>query len=63
MKYMGSKRLMLQNGLGTLIKEETPKYERFVDLFAGASFVAWFVAQNTDASVIVSREGCGSEAE
>jgi adenine-specific DNA methylase len=52
MKYMGSKRLMLQNGLGTLIKEETPKYKRFVDLFSGASFVAWFTAQNTDVSVV-----------
>jgi adenine-specific DNA methylase len=52
MKYMGSKRLMLQNGLGTLIKEESPKYKRFVDLFSGASFVAWFAAQNTDTSVV-----------
>jgi adenine-specific DNA-methyltransferase len=52
MKYMGSKRLLLQNGLGTLIKKEAPKYDRFVDLFAGASFVAWFVAQETDVSVV-----------
>ncbi|MBI2427812.1 MAG: DNA adenine methylase [Ignavibacteriales bacterium] len=52
MKYMGSKRLMLQNGLGSLIKEEAPQYGRFVDLFSGASFVAWFAAQNTDKQVV-----------
>jgi adenine-specific DNA-methyltransferase len=43
---------MLQNGLGTLIKKEAPKYDRFVDLFAGASFVAWFAAQETNVSVV-----------
>ncbi|MDP1678119.1 MAG: DNA adenine methylase [Bacteroidota bacterium] len=49
---MGSKRLMLQNGLGSLIREESPNYSRFVDLFSGASFVSWFVAENIDIPVV-----------
>lgn len=52
MKYMGSKRLMLQNGLGTLILEHGPKAERIVDLFCGSGAVAWFAAENTDRPVL-----------
>lgn len=51
MKYMGSKRSMLKNGLGNLLLSESKKYERFVDLFTGAAFVARFVAENTDRPV------------
>lgn len=40
MKYMGSKRAMLTNGLGHLIDREIGKAERFVDLFSGSSAVA-----------------------
>ncbi len=44
MKYMGSKRSMLLNGLGTLLAKELTGSKRFVDLFTGSSAVAWFVA-------------------
>jgi adenine-specific DNA-methyltransferase len=44
MKYMGSKRSMLQNGLGSLLNHEVPKASRFVDLFTGSGAVAWHVA-------------------
>ena len=52
MKYMGSKRTMLTNGLGTLILAEVEKYNRFVDMFSGASFVSWFVAERNDIPVL-----------
>ncbi len=44
MKYMGSKRAMLTNGLGELLVEEIPKHRRFIDLFTGSAAVAWHVA-------------------
>lgn len=44
MKYMGSKRVMLQNGLGDLLTSEAASASRVVDLFCGASSVAWFAA-------------------
>jgi adenine-specific DNA-methyltransferase len=52
MKYMGSKRSMLKNGLGTLLLRESKNFDRFVDLFTGAAFVSWFVAENTDRPVL-----------
>jgi len=51
MKYMGSKRAMLQNGLGSLLKSEAVKGECIVDLFCGAASVSWFAAQNIDRPV------------
>lgn len=45
MKYMGSKRSMLKNGLGDLLLEQAVLFDRFVDLFAGGGFVSWFVAE------------------
>lgn len=45
MKYMGSKRTMLQNGLGELLAQELKNAPRFVDLFAGSGSVAIHVAQ------------------
>lgn len=45
MKYMGSKRSMLKNGLGDLLLEQADLFDRFVDLFAGGGFVSWFVAE------------------
>jgi len=51
MKYMGSKRAMLQNGLGTLLKREAAKSERVIDLFCGAASVSWFAAQHFDKPV------------
>lgn len=45
MKYMGSKRAMLQNGLGELLDREVGFANRFVDLFAGSGAVAIHVAR------------------
>jgi len=45
MKYMGSKRAMLQNGLGELLDRESGNARRFVDLFAGSGAVAVHVAR------------------
>src|ERR1700684_125569 len=44
MKYMGSKRWMLGNGLGHLLDTAAPNADRFVDLFSGAGAVVSFVA-------------------
>ncbi|RYZ87427.1 MAG: adenine methyltransferase [Proteobacteria bacterium] len=52
MKYMGSKRLMLQNGLGNLIRRRSASAERVIDLFSGAGYVSWFVATKTNRSVL-----------
>jgi adenine-specific DNA-methyltransferase len=52
MKYMGSKRAMLQNGLGTLLAKEVVKSKRFVDLFAGSGAVASHVARKYSIPVI-----------
>jgi adenine-specific DNA methylase len=51
MKYMGSKRAMLANGLGEAIADALPKHRRFVDLFTGSGAVAWHVARNYDVEV------------
>lgn len=52
MKYMGSKRAMLQNGLGHLIREKSKEAKRFVDLFCGSAAVAWFAAEKTTCPVL-----------
>src|SRR5271157_2441867 len=52
MKYMGSKRSMLKNGLGKLLLDRSKEFDRFVDLFTGAAFVAWYVAEHTDRPVL-----------
>ena len=52
MKYMGSKRAMLLNGLGEAIAEMVPSHRRFVDLFTGSAAVAWHVAQKHDIDVL-----------
>lgn len=44
MKYMGSKRWMLRNGLGHLIQDEIKTAKRFIDLFSGSGAVAHFAA-------------------
>jgi adenine-specific DNA methylase len=51
MKYMGSKRAMLGNGLGELLGEEVPAANRFVDLFTGSAAVAAHVGQRFDLPV------------
>lgn len=45
MKYMGSKRAMLGNGLDVVLGEMVGRHKRFIDLFAGSASVAWHVAQ------------------
>lgn len=52
MKYMGSKRTMLKNGLGKLLIQQAQTAERVVDLFTGAGYVAWHIAENTDKTVL-----------
>lgn len=54
MKYMGSKRSMLLNGLGDAISAAVPGYARFVDLFAGSASVSWHVAQKYKIPVLAS---------
>ena len=49
---MGSKRTMLLNGLGTLLKNEMPQHDRVVDLFCGAGSVSWFAATEGDRPVL-----------
>jgi len=47
MKYMGSKRLMLTNGLGEAIVADAERATRVVDLFTGSGALAWFAAEHT----------------
>lgn len=54
MKYMGSKRVMLQNGLGQMLRHHAKGRTRVVDLFAGSGSVAWFASQNLPIPVIAS---------
>lgn len=54
MKYMGSKRWMLGNGLGELLDVAAPKATRFVDLFAGSAAVAVFVATRHKVNVLAA---------
>jgi len=54
MKYMGSKRSMLQNGLGEVLKREIIDAARFVDLFTGSASVAGHVAKNFEVPVLAS---------
>ncbi len=52
MKYMGSKRAMLGNGLGELLAAEVPGANRFVDLFTGSAAVATHVSCRFDLPVL-----------
>ncbi len=52
MKYMGSKRYLLKNGLGELIIEQAKKSNRFFDPFCGSAAVVWFTAKNTQNKII-----------
>ena len=52
MKYMGSKRAMLANGLGEILEDTVPLSTRFVDLFAGSSAVARHVAERFEVPVL-----------
>lgn len=54
MKYMGSKRAMLRNGLGEALDRAITDKGRFVDLFAGSAAVSWHVAQRYSIPVFAS---------
>ncbi len=54
MKYMGSKRYMLDNGLGLLISKQIIGRKRFVDLFCGAGYVSRFVSDRFNIPVLAS---------
>lgn len=54
MKYMGSKRSMLLNGLGELLAEAVPRTKRFVDLFSGSGAVAIHVGTKYEVPVVAS---------
>ena len=45
MKYMGSKRWQLNNGLGTQLRRVARPADRFVDLFSGSGVVSWFASE------------------
>ena len=54
MKYMGSKRSMLANGLGQILKAETKSASKFADLFAGSGVVSWYIAENAVCDVLAA---------
>jgi adenine-specific DNA-methyltransferase len=54
MKYMGSKRSMLLNGLGEMLEKEISGATRFVDLFTGSGAVARHVAQRYEIPVLAA---------
>ena len=54
MKYMGSKRSLLKNGLGEILQDEVPTARRFVDLFCGTGQVSWFVAETMRTPVLAT---------
>ena len=52
MKYMGSKKYMLKNGLGELIIDQSKNSKNFYDPFCGSASVVWFAAKNIDNKII-----------
>lgn len=60
MKYMGSKRAMLDNGLGELLGGEVTHARRFVDLFAGSGAVAVHIASRFKVPVLAFDLQCYS---
>ena len=54
LKYMGSKRRMLSNGLGDLIVKASRSAGRIVDLMCGSGVVAWYCAENTELPVLAA---------
>lgn len=53
-KYMGSKRAMLGNGLGEALDRSLHDANRVLDLFTGSAAVAWHVAEKYDKQVLAS---------
>ena len=54
LKFMGSKRVLLKNGLGEAIVSALRGRERFVDLFTGSGSVAWYVAERCSIPVLAN---------
>ena len=54
MKYMGSKRAMLKNGLGEALDDAMEGTNRVLDLFTGSAAVAWHVAQRYRVAVVAA---------
>jgi adenine-specific DNA-methyltransferase len=52
LKFMGSKRRMLRDGLGDVLRRELQAADRFVDLFCGSGAVSWYVAENFPVTVL-----------
>ena len=52
MKYMGSKKSLLENGLGDIILRSCDRKSRFIDLFSGTGSVATYIAKNAEIEVI-----------
>lgn len=52
MKYMGSKRMMLRNGLGEILAKEARSATRLVDLFCGSGAVSWYSATELSKTVL-----------
>jgi len=51
---MGSKRALLANGLGTVLRIQMTGVKRFADLCAGSCAVSWFIAENFPSTVIAN---------
>lgn len=54
MKYMGSKRAMLGNGLGDALGRSLKGANKVLDLFTGSAAVAWFIAERYNNEVLAS---------
>lgn len=54
MKYMGSKRAMLTNGLGVVLRTHMTGVKKFADLFAGSCAVSWFIAEHFATPVVTT---------
>lgn len=54
MKYMGSKRFLLNNGLGELISSQLRSAKRFVDPFCGSGAIVKYVAERFERDIIAS---------
>lgn len=52
MKYMGSKKYLLSNGLGKLVIEKANESNKFYDLFSGSSSVVWYIAKKINKKII-----------
>lgn len=53
-KYMGSKRAMLGNGLGEALTRSIEDANRVLDLFTGSAAVAWYVSERYGKEVLAS---------